>query len=375
MPQVCYVVPYNCGYCNADDSLRRFTEDGAGGMRNGEIVFTTKPEDRADWLLVQDFHHNDFDEFYTSIPRERRIQALNESSASITYDLDYLEQFGIIISPYEIKGYAGDVRIGNACLGWFAGMGFGKDNFAAPVFDKLSDVRDYKAADKKKSVSIITSRRVLYKGHKKRLDFFKALAAHPDLNIDFFGRDTKPIADKLEALAPYKYHIAIENSQEPYYWTEKLTDAWVGWCLPIYCGDPTILNQVPDPDGIIVINIGDTDASIEKIRRVLAEDPYSSRLAAIKINRDWAIAASDPYERVSEIIESIDEKVKSIPRTARKQLIVPPCVYLGETETPGRKLNFRESLFKGFSLLLGKKAAYSLYGAYKRKRNKKSREA
>jgi hypothetical protein len=32
----------------------------------------------------------------------------------------------------------------------------------------------------------------------------------------------------------------LENSQSPHYWTEKLTDAYLGWAFPLYVGCPNV---------------------------------------------------------------------------------------------------------------------------------------
>lgn len=45
---------------------------------------------------------------------------------------------------------------------------------------------------------------------------------------------------KLAGLLPYKYSMVLENSQQPNYWTEKLADAYLAWCVPLYWGCPNL---------------------------------------------------------------------------------------------------------------------------------------
>jgi len=45
---------------------------------------------------------------------------------------------------------------------------------------------------------------------------------------------------KCSMLDNYKYNICAENSIEPYYMTEKLPQALLSNCIPIYMGDPNI---------------------------------------------------------------------------------------------------------------------------------------
>ncbi|MDR1514736.1 MAG: hypothetical protein LBS45_03500 [Synergistaceae bacterium] len=364
MTQVCFAVPYHCGFCNVNDSIKCFTEDGTGMVHNGKVLFTPEQTEQANWLLVQDFEHNNFDEFYTKIPRARRIQLLNESIASMTYNLEYLEQFGIVISTYPIDGYTGDLVITNACLGWFAGTGFGRKDSIPPLFKNMRDAIDYNATDKKeKGISMVTSTYNYYKGHQLRIDFFKALKRHFGRKIDFYGKGVRAIDDKLEAIAPYKYTIVIENSREPNYWTEKLSDAWIGWSLPIYYGDPTILEQIPDPDGLVAINLDDFRVAFKAIENLLEEDLYYSRINAIKKCREWAIAKGNPYEKAAGLIELATEETFATPLLEKEELITPHP----REEMIAERKNINYYFFRGLCRIFGEKNTSLLRDIYTKK--------
>ncbi|RYZ26858.1 MAG: hypothetical protein EOO10_14410, partial [Chitinophagaceae bacterium] len=49
-----------------------------------------------------------------------------------------------------------------------------------------------------------------------------------------------PVEDKAAFIRNYKFIIAFENSSYPGYTTEKLYDALVAGCIPIYWGDPLV---------------------------------------------------------------------------------------------------------------------------------------
>ena len=51
----------------------------------------------------------------------------------------------------------------------------------------------------------------------------------PELN--HFGKGFNQIKDKSEGLKFYKYHITIENHLANHWWTEKLSDAFLGCTL------------------------------------------------------------------------------------------------------------------------------------------------
>ena len=272
-----------------------YSEDGQGHMNNGRFYFTAEHGSwiNCDWLVVADTPHSCF---YTNIPRERRILFIVEPPEIRDYKKFkyYLEQFGIIVSQYNFPDYSGQVIISNPNLGWTVGLN--------DTMNSLTKAMNYQAPEKSKLISIISSLKQKTQYHKKRVEFLHAVQKEFAGIIDCFGRDFNPINDKLEAIAPYKYHVVIENSRLDYYWTEKLVDAWAGWTLPIYCGDPKILSQVPDKDGLIIIDVDDIKASLKTIHEVIDEDIYTSRLEAIKTCRQWALKASNRFELASRII-------------------------------------------------------------------------
>lgn len=303
----CYAVPID----KPLDGWMRYTDDGAGSMRDDCIVFGSGPEyaENADWLFVG---HSAYSCFYTRIPKERRVLFLMEPPGVAVYPLKYLEQFGAVVSPYDIPSYSGRIVRGNPCIGWFAG---------ATLFATPHDVLAWPKPHKTHELSMITSLKGQLPDRKKRIALMDALRHEFGTRFDAFGREFAPLDDKLDGIANYKYHIAVENSRIPFYWTEKLADAWIGWALPIYCGDPAILDQIPDKRGIELIDVDDIGGTIEKIRTILDDDPYESRLDAIKKCRDWAIAMSDPCERMCSVIETADDRTICAQRLDHDEMI------------------------------------------------------
>ncbi|MBD0270052.1 MAG: glycosyltransferase, partial [Cyanobacteria bacterium Co-bin8] len=76
-----------------------------------------------------------------------------------------------------------------------------------------------------------------------RLDFLQQLQAH-EVEFDLYGRDlpdwattSGSVGNKWNVMAPYYYNLAIENyAENDWYASEKLWDALLAWCLPIYYG-------------------------------------------------------------------------------------------------------------------------------------------
>jgi Glycosyltransferase family 10 (fucosyltransferase) C-term len=79
--------------------------------------------------------------------------------------------------------------------------------------------------------------------HQKRLGFLKLLQSE-GVDFDLYGRGLPEwakgygsIDNKWHSMAPYYYNLSIENyAENDWYVSEKLWDALLAWCLPIYYG-------------------------------------------------------------------------------------------------------------------------------------------
>lgn len=96
-----------------------------------------------------------------------------------------------------------------------------------------------------------------------------------DLDIDIYGRgwnipDARykgPAKYKEDALRKYEFTIALENSRENYYLSEKLTDCFVYNCVPIYDGCK-LVHQFYDPQSFEKIDMT-SPFVVEDIHRIL----------------------------------------------------------------------------------------------------------
>jgi hypothetical protein len=80
--------------------------------------------------------------------------------------------------------------------------------------------------------------------HRRRLSFLEQVQETIDDKIDIYGRNLPgrvnsqgEMQNKWYSMAPYYYNLAIENyAENDLYVSEKLWDALLAWCLPIYYG-------------------------------------------------------------------------------------------------------------------------------------------
>ena len=153
---------------------------------------------------------------------------------------------------------------------------------------------------KNDQISIITSNKCFFPGHQRRLAFIHRLMNSPLSNyIDLYGGGYRPIPDKLDALLSYKYHIVLENSEILDYWTEKLADAFLGYCLPFYHGCPNINDYFPE-NSYVPINIESNSAMIV-IEKALKSNLYDKRLEAISIARNLVLNDFNLFEVMTSI--------------------------------------------------------------------------
>ena len=286
---------FEAPYSNEFKASSFFSDDGEGSMFGGDYFFTGAKGSwyGSDWMIVCDSSHSCF---WTDIPRERRILFFGEPPEIRDYSqyTYYLEQFGTVVSMSEIPGYTGRVVVSNPKLGWTVGLSGEMDSF--------SKAMNYPLPEKTRLISSVTSLKHSTEYHRKRVAFIRAVQREFPGIFDCFGREYNPVNDKLDAVAPYKYHIAVENSMHKNYWTEKLTDAWAGWSLPLYFGDPSILGQVPDKRGLEIIDVDDIAGAVRKIRGIIESDIYPSRIEAVRKCREWALRTSNRYLSACEII-------------------------------------------------------------------------
>lgn len=104
--------------------------------------------------------------------------------------------------------------------------------------------------------------------------------------IEIFGEHPKlkgEIDNKLEALKDYQFSIAIENTQENGYFTEKLTDCILTDSTPIYIGCPNIDDYF---NNIHKVNFKNAMVKIERIlnENLILDQTENKKLLEYKYN-------------------------------------------------------------------------------------------
>lgn len=138
-------------------------------------------------------------------------------------------------------------------------------------------VQDRKIHDKTKLVSMIVSNKKGSPGYDYRLAWREKLLG----KVDMFGTGFNRIERKEEGLNDYMFSFAMENSNYPSIFCEKITDCFATGTIPIFWGTPDIA-EFFNPDGIIMLT-DDFDLN------TLTSELYYSKMDAIKDNFERAI--------------------------------------------------------------------------------------
>jgi hypothetical protein len=156
---------------------------------------------------------------------------------------------------------------------------------------------------KQNRISVICSRNQSLPGHTKRLAFIDKLMNHPiNKLIDFYGGGIRPIPDKWDSIAPYKYHLVLENSTIPDYWSEKLGDAYLGYAFPIYYGCPNIADYFKI-ESLKIVDIENFEQTVSILENLLSMDKYEEFLPAIIEARNKVLNDYNIFNLMADICD------------------------------------------------------------------------
>lgn len=179
---------------------------------------------------------------------------------------------------------------------------------------------------KERNLSWITSNISEFDGHKERLWFLDRI--RDSVKFDLYGRGFSYIPDKWDGLAPYRYSIVVENFSNDYYWSEKISDCFLAWCMPIYFGCTRITEYFP-ADSVACIDITDSNAS-EKIKDIISSGLWERNLDAIDAARKLVL---NKYQLFPFIFDEIHR------REAHWRIPLPPKVIeLNKAISPKRSM-------------------------------------
>lgn len=178
----------------------------------------------------------------------------------------FLAQFDTVVLPHADIKHPHVVR-SHGFLNWLFGYKY-SDKKQAYTYEELKNLN----VNKTKNISIITSSQKMMPGHSQRMHIIDSLKRDFPGQIDYFGRGICPVDSKSKGILPYRFHICIENTRIPYYWTEKIADPLLGYAVPVYCGCTNIQDYFGD--SIITFSYNEYDKLKNIIDQILLDPVY-----------------------------------------------------------------------------------------------------
>lgn len=317
---------YFCQFAtiHSDWPWMRQTEDGRGTL--GRVQFplaspsaveVPSPLQPASWLVV-------FDEapagFCTTVPRERRLLFVTEPPEIKKYPRSYLGQFGTVVSPYDFRSVERrSMVIGNPCLNWHFGVSRADGRYISK-FGTLDELRHMDVPPKTGLISVVCSNKTATEAQRARLALVGLLRERLGEVLHVYGRGFNPVDDKMSAIAPYKYHVVLENNLLPHFWTEKLSDAWLGWSLPLYLGAPN-LGTVCPAAGFVPLPANAPEACVQTVLQALESNLWEARQEELALCRNWMLETTNVFATAARMLETAPAYSRKQPVLARPETI------------------------------------------------------
>ena len=226
-------------------NLAQFIGDASNRVGDARFHVNDGCRDADYWFVLET---PDPDDAVCRVPRENVVFLTAETAHPPGFYMEsparvaYLRQFGRIITCHDI--YLDNVSYDLPFLPWMVNANHGASIFA-PHSRDVTFFRGLQSLPKTRDLSVFCSRQDQTPTHRMRQRFVAAAKEHFGDRLDWYGNGVQSVAEKWEGLAPYRYTIVLENQSAPNVLTEKLQDAFLGLCYPIYWGAPNAAELLP----------------------------------------------------------------------------------------------------------------------------------
>lgn len=222
---------------------------------------------------------------------DRTVFITGEPDSIGNYSQPFLDQFARVVSGRGDIDHPGLLRRQQ-----------GHPWFVEKSFDEL---RVMQPPTKTADVCLITSDKVFTTGHRERLQFALELKARLGPRLDLWGRGLRDFPSTWNLLSRYRYAVVLENQASPDWLTEKLPDALLAWCVPLYHGCTNVADVFPMGGWIEVPRL-DAEAAARQIAALL-DDPsdYEARLSALTAARQHYLEHVQFFPNAAEIVRDL----------------------------------------------------------------------
>ena len=183
---------------------------------------------------------------------------------------------------------------GHPCLNWLVNKTYDELTQMDAAYGVVSK-------DKNKLFSGVISGHNALEGHYFRLKVLEEIKQK--FEMDLFGKRHNFIPDKWDALYPYQFSLAMENSSQPDYWTEKIMDCYLACTMPVYYGCSNIDKYFPK-DSFIQLDVNNLTYSLDSVKEKLTTEFFQSNYDHILEARELCLYKYSTAAGLSNIIET-----------------------------------------------------------------------
>ncbi|MGH6923846.1 MAG: glycosyltransferase family 10 domain-containing protein [Propylenella sp.] len=289
-------------YYFSQQPLLRQTPGGTGYWRSHTFLADNPAVKSCDaWVVLDD----PAAEETVRVEAGRTILVTMEPPGLREYPAGYLAQFDLVITCHPELPHP-NIRKDCQGLPWHAGLRKLEGGRMRGTESATMGYDDFVAAampEKSAALSVISSADTRLPGHRARLAFIEELRARLGDRIEVFGRDIRPVSDKLDAILPYRYHLVLENSRLSHYWTEKLSDSFLGWAWPIYWGCPNI-GEYFSADAYSTLDIESANA-VGIVESLIAHELTPAQCDGLARARDLVLHRYNLFDVLARACESL----------------------------------------------------------------------
>lgn len=209
----------------------------------------------------------------------------------------FLDQFAKIVTCHDI--FRDNATYDIPFLGWMINANHGPSIFGESNRD-VNWLKNLTKVEKTKTVSVFCSQKVDTPDHMARYKFVEILKKHFGDTLHWYGNGIQSIPQKWDGIAPYKYHIVLENQSRHNIVTEKIYDSYLGLAYPIYWGAPNLDDYFPK-ESFTQIEILDWRNAIKAIEKVLLKDEWEQTLPTLIQSKNKVLTDYNPYQRIATL--------------------------------------------------------------------------
>lgn len=248
-----------------------------------------------------------YNKFILSKFEDKPISIFNDYTPSIDELNLNPYNFLIINEPNELFGLH-DWAIQNShlfscILTWGQSILDNCDNalllpFGTTFLHKNKSYEKLAANEKKFELSFLCGKKQLTNGHFLRHSIYNNQKNIKNIPLKWYYTYDGP---KDICFESSMFHLAIENSQNKNFFTEKLIDAFITKTIPIYWGCSNI-NEFFDARGFFTF---DTEEEFFNIVNNLTEEDYWSKKEYIEKNYQTAIYYAEYFTRLKDLLDEM----------------------------------------------------------------------